>query len=86
MRTMELTLPHLGFIVATRAVLAFGAGLLVASQLDESERRRIGGALVGLGAITTIPAAMFVVRARRRGRKRSRQAEFERGRMLRVGL
>ena len=86
MRKIELTMPQLGFIVATRAALALGVGLLISSQLEESERRKIGGALVGLGAVTTIPAAMFVMRARRRGRRRSRYAEFERGRPLRAGL
>ena len=86
MRTTEINLPQLGFIVVTRAALAFGAGLLVASQLEESERRKLGAALVGLGAITTIPAAMFVLRGRRRGRRKSRFLDFERGRPLRAGL
>jgi hypothetical protein len=50
--------------VSTRAAVAFGLGLLVASRLPESRRRRIGLALVGLGAATTVPAVRMLRRSR----------------------
>ena len=52
------------FIVGTRAALAFGAGLLLADRIPASRRRTIGLALVGIGAATTIPAAIGVFGSR----------------------
>jgi hypothetical protein len=52
------------FIVGTRAALAFGAGLLVADRIPASRRRVIGLTLVGIGAVTTIPAAIGVFASR----------------------
>jgi len=60
MKTLTLPLPMLGFIVGTRAALAFGAGLLVAGRIPEDRRRKIGLTLVALGAATTIPALRAV--------------------------
>jgi hypothetical protein len=51
-----------GFVVATRAALAAGIGLLVSSRIPESRRRAIGLTLVSIGAVTTIPAAIAVFR------------------------
>jgi hypothetical protein len=45
-----------GFLVATRAALAFGVGLLVANRIPEARRRAIALTLIGIGAATTIPA------------------------------
>jgi hypothetical protein len=56
----------LGFVVATRAALAAGIGLLVSSRIPESRRRAIGLTLVSIGAVTTIPAAIAVFRGRQR--------------------
>ncbi|HEY3160493.1 MAG TPA: hypothetical protein VGJ78_16120 [Vicinamibacterales bacterium] len=55
-----------GFVVATRAALAAGIGLLLANRIPESRRRVIGLTLVSIGAATTIPAAMAVFRGRQR--------------------
>jgi len=54
-----------GFLVGTRAALAFGLGLLAASRIPESRRRRLGLALVGLGAATTIPAVRMLRKSRK---------------------
>jgi hypothetical protein len=54
----------LGFVVATRAALAAGIGLLVANRIPERRRRAIGLTLVSIGAATTIPAAIAVFRGR----------------------
>ena len=60
MRQLTLRLPVFGFVVATRAALAFGAGLLLAGKLPEPRRRAIGMALVGIGVATTVPAVLSV--------------------------
>jgi hypothetical protein len=62
MRIVTLPLPKLGFVVATRAALAVGVGLLLAGRLTDQQRRRAGLALVAFGAATTIPAASWVTR------------------------
>jgi len=65
---LVLNPPLLGFIVGTRAALAFGLGLLLADRIPESRRRRIALTLIGIGAATTIPAAIAVVRRQDRSR------------------
>ena len=62
MKTLTLTLPTFGFIVATRAALAFGAGLLVSGKLPSTKRRAIGLTLVAIGAVSTVPAIAIVRR------------------------
>jgi hypothetical protein len=62
MKRLDLNLPTFGFVVATRAALGVGIGLLLASRLTPERRRAVGLTLVGVGAATTIPAAMAVFR------------------------
>ena len=57
---LVLTPPLFGFVIGTRAALAFGLGLLLADRIPGPRRRAVGLALVALGAATTIPAAMAV--------------------------
>ena len=64
MKTLLLSPPVFGFVVATRVALAFGIGLLVADRIPEARRRRIGLTLVAIGAATTIPAAMLALGSR----------------------
>jgi len=63
MKHLVLNVPTFGFVVATRAALGVGIGLLIADRLSPSRRRATGVALVMLGAATTIPAAVAVVRS-----------------------
>ncbi len=65
MKEVSLTLPTLGFVVGTRAALAFGVGLLVAEHVPADKRRSLAIALIAIGAATTVPAAMTVFRSRR---------------------
>ena len=65
MRTVELKMPVLAFVVATRAALGAGVGLLLAGRLTDTQRRQVGLTLVALGAATTIPAAIAVITHRR---------------------
>ena len=53
-----------GFVVATRAALGFGAGLLLAERIPESRRRTVALAFIALGVATTIPAVRGVLASR----------------------
>ena len=64
MQSFNLKPQALGFLVGTRAALGLGLGLLVASRIPENRRTRIGLALLGLGAATTIPAVRMLRRSR----------------------
>jgi hypothetical protein len=65
MKTLTLNFPTFGFVVATRAMLGAGIGLLVAERLPAETRRRVGLALISIGAATTVPAIVAVMRGRR---------------------
>jgi cyanate permease len=60
MRERTLQMPELMFVIGTRAALAAGVALLVSGRFSERQRRIIGTVLVGIGAVTTVPAAMMV--------------------------
>jgi hypothetical protein len=81
MKTMTLDAPVFAFIVATRAALAGGIGLLLSEKLSAERRRALGTALLTIGAATTIPAVYSVVRGLRRSRNRRPQegVEFDPG-------
>ena len=53
-----------GFVVGTRAALAFGLGLIFADRIPASRRRMLGLVLVGIGVATTVPAALSVLSGR----------------------
>lgn len=61
---VTLPLPLLFGIVATRAALGVGIGLLIADRLKD-RRQAVGAVLVAVGAVTTIPAALALMRARK---------------------
>jgi hypothetical protein len=63
-KSFNLKPSSFGFLVGTRAALAFGAGLLVASRIPEDRRKQIGLALLGLGVATTVPAVRMLRRSR----------------------
>ncbi len=56
------------FVVGTRVALAAGIGLLVSGRLAAARRRALGTTLVIIGAATTVPAAISVVRGLRRAK------------------
>ena len=82
MKVVALDLPAFAFVVVTRAALAAGVALLVSSRLSERQRRKAGAALVGIGAATTFPAAMSVLRGIRRFRASQSGMPVERDRRL----
>jgi hypothetical protein len=63
MRRHKLTAPQIGFLVGTRAVLAAGVGMLLSGKVPRDVRRKIGIALVAVGALTTIPAVRLISRS-----------------------
>lgn len=70
MKRVLLDVPTFGFIVATRAALGVGIGLLLAGRIPESRRRATALALIAVGTTTTLPAVMALVggvRAAQRG-------------------
>jgi hypothetical protein len=65
MKKAELTLPEIGLIAGTRAMIGAGAGLLLADRLNDDQRKAIGWTLLAIGAISTIPLAIEVLSKRR---------------------
>ena len=76
MKRLDLSLPEFAFVVATRAALGAGIGLLLAGRLGRSSRRNVGLTLVILGALTTIPAAVAVRGGIRGGIFKSKRIPF----------
>jgi hypothetical protein len=74
LKNIELSLPEFGFIVATRAALGAGIGLLTTGRLCRRSRQRVGAALLAVGALTTIPAAFLLFGQRTPGPKRTAAA------------
>ena len=56
-----LTIPDIMLIAGTRVALGVGLGLLLGDKLDREARRGAGWALLGVGALTTIPIVMGVI-------------------------
>ena len=76
MKKLILNFPTFGFVVATRAMIGAGLGLLLSDRLDGDRRRAVGATLLGIGAATTIPALFAVLRGRREADRRLRGAVF----------
>jgi hypothetical protein len=56
----SLTVPELALIAATRGVIGFGAGLLLADKFRGERRKLLGWLLFLSGLASTIPIAMHV--------------------------
>lgn len=64
MKKTGLTLPEVGILAATRGALGAGAALLLADRLSKEQRKAAGWTLFLIGAVTTVPLAMLVLRRR----------------------
>ena len=62
MRTISLRVPEIGFIAGTRAAFGAGLGLLLADRLNRRQRRKVGRMLVAIGAVTTVPVVVKLIR------------------------
>jgi hypothetical protein len=69
MKSVHLSLPTFGFIVSTRAALGVGIGLLVSERLPAARRRALSAMLIAIGAATTVPAVVAIMRNMRRSKK-----------------
>ena len=63
MRNLNVSLPEVAFVAATRGVGGIGIGLLASTLLKDEHRKKVGLALLAIGILTTIPIALT---ARRR--------------------
>ena len=61
MKSRMITLPELGLIAGTRALLGVGVGLLLADRIAPEQRRAVGWTLLIVGALTTVPLAAEVL-------------------------
>jgi uncharacterized membrane protein YfcA len=64
MKKADLTLPEIALIAGTRGMIGAGAGLLLASRLNDDQRKAIGWTLLIIGAVSTIPLAIDVLSKR----------------------
>ena len=61
MKERSVTLPEIGLIGGTRALLGAGIALLFVDKLNDDQRKAIGWTLLLVGAISTIPLAINVL-------------------------
>jgi hypothetical protein len=59
-KSLNVSYPELGIFAATRGMIGFGAGLLVANKLSREKRKFVGLPLLVGGLLTTIPIAMHL--------------------------
>lgn len=65
MNRIPLSIPEIGLIAGTRAALGAGVALLLADRLSAEQRRAVGWTLVAVGALTTVPIAVQLLRSQR---------------------
>jgi len=82
MKHVHLSLPTFGFIVSTRAALGVGIGLLASERLSAQRRRAIGASLIAVGAATTVPAVLSVIRSLRGSKQRALSSAVDRDEQL----
>jgi hypothetical protein len=61
MKERKLTVPEIGLIAMTRAMMGVGIGLLVSQKLNQDQRKCIGWTLLAVGALSTIPIVANVL-------------------------
>ncbi|HYQ99761.1 MAG TPA: hypothetical protein VET86_06940 [Casimicrobiaceae bacterium] len=65
-RTIDLSVPEIAFVAATRGMAGAGIGLLASSYLSLPARKATGWTLLAIGALTTVPIAVTIYARRRR--------------------
>lgn len=63
-KSKSLTVPEIAVLAATRGVIGFGAGLLLADKFGRGKRKTIGWSMFLSGLASTIPIAMHLFRRR----------------------
>ena len=62
MRQATLSIPEVGIIAATRGMLGAGVALLLAGKISEEKRPKIGWPLLAIGALSTVPLVIDIVK------------------------
>jgi hypothetical protein len=62
MRQTTMSIPEVGLMAATRGMLGAGAALLLADRVAKDKRKVIGWPLLAIGALSTIPLAMRMIK------------------------
>ena len=62
MRHVDIPLHELAFVAATRGMAGAGLGLLLGDFLKPETRKTVGWTLLALGALTTVPIAVSLIR------------------------
>ena len=70
MKEHSLTIPEIALIGGTRALLGAGVALLLGDRLSREERRAVGWTLFVVGAVSTVPLALNVLRKSEGGGRR----------------
>jgi hypothetical protein len=65
-KRISLRIPEIGFIAGTRGALGAGLGLLLADKLSHRQQKKVGWVLLTIGAVTTVPIMINVIRKARR--------------------
>jgi hypothetical protein len=68
MRKFEASVPETAFVAVTRGMVGAGAGLLVSEFIPRDARRAVGWTLLAIGALTTVPIAVTLIRRAREPR------------------
>jgi hypothetical protein len=63
MKRTPLSVPEIALIGGTRAAFGAGAALLLGGMLRPEARKAVGWTLLAVGAITTIPIVVQVLRS-----------------------
>ena len=82
MREHRITTLELVAVAATRGLIGFGAGLLLADRISRSRRRTAGTYVLAGGLLSTIPLLLLVFRRGRRAeslRGADRRSDITRG-------
>jgi hypothetical protein len=62
MKERGLTIPEIMLLGGTRVALGAGIGLLLAGKLNDDRRKGAGLALTVVGALTTIPIVISIIK------------------------
>jgi hypothetical protein len=62
MKERGLTIPEIILLGGTRVALGVGVGLLIGRQLNDDQRKGAGIALTVVGALTTIPIVINIIK------------------------
>ena len=59
MRNVNVSIPEMAFVAATRGMAGAGIGLLASGYLGDRTRRKLGLTLLAIGILATIPIAVI---------------------------